>query len=61
MKELSEGQLRYLKRIADQMRGGYTGRIEMDMRNGGVGDYREIRSLKPADLSPSDDGYPLAS
>lgn len=54
MKDLNEAQRRYLRRIAEQMRGGYTGRIEMDMKNGGIGDYREIRSLKPVDLEGGD-------
>lgn len=52
--ELSEGQLRYLRRIADQMRARWTGRIEIDLTQGGVGGFTEVRRLRPTDLEPSD-------
>lgn len=54
-KELPEASLRVLKRIADQMREGYTGRLELDMNQGGLTSFREIRSIRPADMDASDD------
>lgn len=54
-RELPEASLRVLKRIADQMRAGYTGRIELDMKDGGVAGFREVRSLRPADMGQSDE------
>jgi hypothetical protein len=47
---LSEASLRVLRRIADEMCAGYTGRIEIDMRDGGVAGYREIRSIHPSQM-----------
>jgi hypothetical protein len=51
---LTEAQLRYLKRIADQMRNQWTGRIEIDLSQGGVGGFCEVRRLKSTDLEESD-------
>lgn len=53
-KDLPEASLRVLRRIADQMREGFTGRIEIDLSQGGVGDFREVRRWKPADLEESE-------
>lgn len=53
-RELPESSLRVLKRIADQMRDGFTGRVELDLNQGGVRDFREVRSWRPADLEESD-------
>jgi hypothetical protein len=59
---LSEAQLRYLRRVADQMRARGTVRIEIDLKDGGVGSYREVRTLRPADLDESDgEDYARAS
>lgn len=56
MKDLSEGALRYLCRIADQMREGATGEIVILLHEGGVRDYRESRSIRATDLDESDEG-----
>jgi hypothetical protein len=52
---LPEASLRVLRHIADQMRAGYTGRLEIDLKDGGVAGFREIRSMRPADMPESDD------
>ena len=59
---LSEAQLRYLRRVADQMRARGAVRIEIDLKDGGVGSYREARTLRPVDLDESDgEDYARAS
>lgn len=54
MNEFTESQLRYLRRIASLMTKGETGEIVVKLRQGGVIDYRESRTLKPVDLDESD-------
>lgn len=53
--DLPESSLRVLRRIADQMRSGSTGRIEIDLKDGGIAGYREVRSMRPADMLESDE------
>ena len=50
MNELSDPSLRVLHRLADQMRDGFTGRIEIDLKDGGVAGYREVRTIRPSDM-----------
>lgn len=53
---LSEAQLRYLRRVADQMMECACTEITIKLQDGGVRDYRESRGLKPTDLEESDNG-----
>jgi hypothetical protein len=54
-RELPEASMRVLQRIADQMRSRFTGKLEIDLNQGGVGSFREIRSWRLADLeTPTD-------
>jgi hypothetical protein len=53
--ELSEGALRYLCRIAEQMRQGATGEIVIVLHEGGVRDFRESRSVRANELEESDE------
>lgn len=52
---LPDASLRVLQRIADDMRRGLTGRIEIDLKSGGVAGFRELRSLHPDYLPEPDD------
>lgn len=52
---LTESQLRYLKRLAGLMLAGETGEVVVRLRQGGVIDFRESRSVSPVDLESADD------
>jgi hypothetical protein len=47
---LSEGQLRYLSRIAHLMAEGSSGEVVIVLHQGGVRDYTESRKLATVDL-----------
>jgi hypothetical protein len=52
--ELTEAQLRYLRRIAHKMLAASTGEITITLHQGGVRAYKESQSLTPLDLEESD-------
>lgn len=55
MRQLDENSLRVLRRIADDMRSGFTGRVELDLKDGGVAGFREIRSVHPSQMREADE------
>lgn len=55
--DFTEAQLRYLKRVAMQMRAKSTGEIHIVLYEGGVREYHEGRKVRPQDLEESDDAF----
>ena len=57
-KPLNEHAVRVLARIADLMRSGFTGRVELEFSQGGIRTMREGRNWTPAELpEPTERSY----
>lgn len=55
MNEINDSTRRILQYVVDQLRQGFTGRIELECHQGGIRDAREIRRLIAQDVDLTDD------
>jgi len=57
-RQLPESSRRILVHVADMLRDGFTGRIELDCSQGGIRNMTEIRSFRPAEIPDKKKGDP---